>query len=154
MANKKKRFTPWRVFIGFLVLIFICCIGFVLYVNVATYPADDRAYNELATLKDGNVNVNVNAVGDKSSSTNNVDFKTLEAEETETSIAVGSLHAQKGLVLYPGALVDPVAYVPLAHKIAEQGIYCVIVKMPFNFAFFNSNAANNIIASAPQVQYW
>ena len=154
MANKKRRFTPWRILIGFLVLIFVCCIGFVLYVNVATYPADDRAYNELIALKDGNVNVNVNAVGDKPSSTNDVEFQTLEAEETETSIAVGSLQAQKGLVLYPGALVDPVAYVPLVRKIAEQGIYCVIVKMPFNFAFFNSNAANNIIASAPQVQCW
>lgn len=154
MANKKRRFTPLRIFIGFLIFIFVCYIGFVLYVNLATYPADDRAYNELVALKDGNVNVNVNALNDKSTTTNYVDCQTLEAEETELSIAVGSPQSQKGLVLYPGALVDPVAYVPLAHKIAEQGFYCVIVKMPFNFAFFNSNAANNIIASAPQVQCW
>lgn len=53
----------------------------------------------------------------------------------------GESSAKAGLILYPGAKVDPHAYVPLAEKIAERGYICVIAKMPFNLAFFGIDAA-------------
>lgn len=36
-----------------------------------------------------------------------------------------------GLLFYPGALVDPDAYVPLVRELAETGYEAIIVKVPF-----------------------
>ncbi|HMB90659.1 MAG TPA: alpha/beta family hydrolase [Rhodothermales bacterium] len=41
------------------------------------------------------------------------------------------------LLFYPGALVDPEAYVPMAHAIAEAGHKTIIVKVPFRMAFLD-----------------
>ena len=41
-----------------------------------------------------------------------------------------------GLIFYPGALVDPAAYAPLAWAIAESGYKTVIVKVPFRLDLF------------------
>lgn len=38
------------------------------------------------------------------------------------------------LFFFPGALVDPDAYAPLCHKIAEKGIQVYIIKMPFRLS--------------------
>lgn len=40
------------------------------------------------------------------------------------------------LIFYPGALVDPKAYVPLCRKIAEQNIKVYLIKMPWRLASF------------------
>ena len=56
--------------------------------------------------------------------------------ETNVGITLGEADAEVGIVLYPGAKVDPRAYVPLAQELASKGYYCVIAKMPFNLAFF------------------
>lgn len=74
--------------------------------------------------------------------------------ETSDGIAVGNPDAAYGLVLYPGAKVEPAAYEPLAAALAAQGVYCVIAKMPFNLAFFDGNAADGLMAAAPQVRTW
>lgn len=66
----------------------------------------------------------------------------------------GESSAEAGLILYPGAKVDPHAYVPLAEKIAERGYICVIAKMPFNLAFFGIDAASGIIDNYPQTDSW
>lgn len=39
-----------------------------------------------------------------------------------------------GLVFYPGALVDPAAYVPMARAVAEAGFPVVVVHLPFRLA--------------------
>src|SRR5512141_346912 len=39
-----------------------------------------------------------------------------------------------GLVFYPGGLVDPRAYAPIARDIAAQGHLVVVPSMPLNFA--------------------
>lgn len=38
------------------------------------------------------------------------------------------------LVFYPGAMVDPLAYVPLCRKIAENNIKVYIIRMPWRLA--------------------
>lgn len=75
-------------------------------------------------------------------------------EETDSYIAVGEADAACGLVLYPGAKVEALAYVPLAEELAERGVYCVIAKMPFNLAFFGIDAAAGAMAAAPEVGSW
>ncbi len=41
---------------------------------------------------------------------------------------------QNVFIFYPGALVDPKAYVPLCRKLAEHGIKAYLVKMPWRLA--------------------
>jgi len=59
-----------------------------------------------------------------------------------------------GLILYPGGFVDPVAYAPFAHEIAQQGFLVVIDPMPLNLAVTDSEAADAIIAAHPEIDAW
>jgi len=59
-----------------------------------------------------------------------------------------------GLIIYPGGRVDYRSYAPLAHAIANEGYLTVIVPMPLNLAVFGANAANDVIASHPEVTSW
>ncbi len=58
------------------------------------------------------------------------------------------------LVFYPGGKVDAEAYAPFARDVAEQGILCVIVKMPFDLAVFNIDGAKEVIDSHPEIKNW
>jgi pimeloyl-ACP methyl ester carboxylesterase len=57
-------------------------------------------------------------------------------------------------VFYPGGKVAAEAYAPLMHEFAEEGLFCVIVKVPFNLAFFDVDAANGVLDAYPQVKTW
>lgn len=48
------------------------------------------------------------------------------------------------LVFYPGARVDYRAYAPLMRRLAKNGLDCVIVKMPLNFAILEQNAFDKV----------
>ena len=62
--------------------------------------------------------------------------------------------ARTGLVFFPGALVDPRAYVPLLERIAADGYTVDIVKPPFGIAFLAAGAPTGIIASHPSITRW
>ena len=55
-----------------------------------------------------------------------------------------------GLVLYPGARVDPRAYSVLAREIARQGHSVVVPKCPFDTALLCVNAASDWVADGAQ----
>ncbi len=59
-----------------------------------------------------------------------------------------------GLIFYPGGLVEPEAYAPMARDIAEQGYLVVIAPMPYNLAILNPERANDIIAAHPEINRW
>jgi len=59
-----------------------------------------------------------------------------------------------GLVLYPGARVDPRAYAPAARALARNGYLVIIVPMPLNLAFFRPSAAGDVIDAYPQIAHW
>lgn len=59
-----------------------------------------------------------------------------------------------GLIFYPGGKVEYTAYEPLMKACAEKGILCVLVKMPFNLAVFDINAADGIRESFPEIKNW
>ncbi len=59
------------------------------------------------------------------------------------------------LVFYPGGKVDAVAYLPILEQIRQNcGITCILVKMPFNLAVFDANAADGIINQFPDIKHW
>ena len=59
-----------------------------------------------------------------------------------------------GLIFYPGGKVENTAYAPLLHKLADEGILCVLVKMPCNLAVLDMNAADGIPEEFSEVDSW
>lgn len=49
------------------------------------------------------------------------------------------------VIFYPGALVDPDAYAPLAQSIASNGYHVTIVKMPFRMARWGHNKIKELM---------
>lgn len=87
--------------------------------------------------------------------------ETVTVVETADTIQFTPQNAQStGLLFYPGALVEPEAYAPLARAIAEQGFHTLIVKLPLRTASFGSQEANvmaetrSLMAANNAVQNW
>jgi len=59
-----------------------------------------------------------------------------------------------GLVLYPGARVDPRAYAPAARALAAKGNLVVIVPMPLNLAFLDADRAAQVVGTYPSTRHW
>jgi hypothetical protein len=77
----------------------------------------------------------------------------------------GSVYAQDGfivfsakedfdtaLVFYPGGKVEYTAYAPLLEQLSQHGIASILLKMPFNLAVFDTNAADRVLAAFPHVR--
>lgn len=59
------------------------------------------------------------------------------------------------IMFYPGAKVEYFAYLPLMEKIKDSsGVICILVKMPFNMAIFDPNAAEEIMNQFPEIDNW
>ncbi len=58
------------------------------------------------------------------------------------------------VIFYPGAKVEEIAYIPLLKKLADNGITCVLVKMPFHMAIFNKDAADDVFDEIPEIKKW
>jgi Alpha/beta hydrolase family len=71
----------------------------------------------------------------------------VDITESRSSIRLDPIDtdSSSGLVFYPGAKVDPRAYVRILRPIAEAGYPVVITKPPFNLAILGSNAASDFI---------
>jgi hypothetical protein len=59
-----------------------------------------------------------------------------------------------GFVLYPGGLVDPRAYAPVARALAVRGFLVAIVPMPERSALGGVDRANDVIAAHPGITGW
>ncbi len=59
-----------------------------------------------------------------------------------------------GFIFYPGGKVEAISYLPILSKLKDHGITCVLVKMPFNLAVFDSNAADEVYEKLPQITNW
>lgn len=82
--------------------------------------------------------------------------------ETDTQIRFQPTHNQSatGLLFYPGAMVEPTAYAPLARTLAEAGTLTIIVKLPWGTAPLNSHeeqlwqTTQEIMAEESSIQQW
>lgn len=126
--EKKKR--PWAAILitGFLIAL-ILAAG-TIYLN-DYYKADESAIN-------------------------NLNYETVEKAEFDNSFTayVPQGEIKAGLVFYPGGKVEHTAYEPLLKACADQGILCIVVKMPSNLAIFGINKAMYAIDLYPEVQNW
>lgn len=63
-------------------------------------------------------------------------------------------YMEKGIIFYPGGLVDYHSYLPLMTYCAEKGFVCFIVKMPYDFAFMDKRAAGRFLKLHPEIKNW
>jgi len=126
---KIKKVIKFTIIVLALIIVF-GILGLLVWSKAGTYPARTVALSALESTD------SVAITQDKF-----IVFK--PTKETET-----------GLIFYPGGLVEPAAYAPVLHKIAEEGILVVITPMPFNLAIFNTGAANAIIDNYPHITNW
>jgi hypothetical protein len=62
--------------------------------------------------------------------------------------------ANTAFIIYPGGLVDPVAYAVYASAVARAGYLTFITPMPLDLAVLNTNAAQLVIDQNPQITNW
>ena len=116
--------------IVFVSLIIIGVLGLLVWSKTGTYPARMDALSALEST-------------DRVTITQDKWIVFEPVEETET-----------GLIFYPGGLVEPTAYAPVLHQIAEEGVLVIITPMPINLAIFNTGAANAVIDAYPYITTW
>lgn len=59
-----------------------------------------------------------------------------------------------GFIIYPGGLVDPASYAPMARAIAAKDFLTIIVKMPGDLAISAFDRATDIIANYEAIETW
>jgi hypothetical protein len=124
-----KKIIKYLV-IGFISIIIIGVLGMLIWSKTGTYPARMDALTALEST-------------DRVTITQD---KWIVFEPTE--------EADTGLIFYPGGLVEPTAYAPILHQIAEKGVLVIITPMPLNLAIFNTGAANAVIDAYPSITTW
>ena len=116
-----------RIIIFLLVLFFIVISCF-LYVN--DYYPSDLSVQEYLQKKEL--------------------VSVIEIEEGYYFDGIGETDA---MIFYPGAKVEYTAYLPFLYQLAEQGMDCFLVKMPYNLAIFGKDKAEGII-DRYHYQHW
>jgi len=73
------------------------------------------------------------------------DSETIKVEQnSDLYLITPTKEFKEVLIFYPGAMVDPKAYVPLCRKIAEKDIKVYLVKMPWRLASKGYNKPNEL----------
>ena len=124
-----KKFSQYT-FIGIVIILVIGVLGVVVWSRTGTYPAREVAEAALQ-------------------STNRVTIT-----QDRWIVFEPDQESEIGLIFYPGGLVEPTAYAPILHKIAENGVLVIITPMPLNLAILNTGAANAVIEAYPQISTW
>ena len=87
---------------------------------------------------------------DKYCATKNVTYIQINGSTLE----IRGKGSKGGVIFYPGAKVEYTAYKPLLSAVAEQGYTCLLIKMPFNLAIFNGDAAEAAKEKYPRIKNW
>lgn len=125
LKNKKIR-----VVLVLLEVVVLLCAVFGIYVS-HYYHANNTAVE--ATFSDSTVTV---------------------IQKNDDCMVFTPKEPERGLVFYPGGKVEYTAYAPLMKALAAEGFFCVLVKMPFNLAVFDVNAADDVIEEYTHIDEW
>lgn len=119
-AKKARRSIARKALLGAAGLVVTCMIAFFAYVG-DYYHADETA---IAALESSPA---VSVV----------------TEADTDDIVFLPQDPKAALIFYPGGKVEHTAYAPLMRDLAERGIACALVEMPFNLAVFDIEAADD-----------
>ena len=132
MTERVKAKRPRLVKALRLILLILVVLAVVTAVYTADYyRADDSAAGCITTPAPG-----------------------MMVEQDGNRIAFIPDDPEAGLIFYPGGKVEYTAYAPLMEKLAQEGILCVLLKMPLNLAVLDRNAADGVAESYPAVTKW
>jgi hypothetical protein len=126
MESKRKY-----VVITLLAVLIIAATVFTYYIS-DYYPADAVARSALA---------------------GNASYTVVNTDDSITFTPTGNKNST-GIIIYPGGKVEAESYSVLASKLAADNYTTIIVKMPFNLAFFGANKADEVIAQHPEIKFW
>ncbi|ASR46373.1 alpha/beta hydrolase [Paenibacillus kribbensis] len=117
----------WKILLGILIII-VLIAGWGAWKVFTPYQPDEKAVAALAEADDAvRVNEQEHWVG---------------FEPAKRSGA--------GVILYPGALVKPESYAPLARRLAEKGHHVIIAKMPLNLPLASPDLAGEVLKAYPK----
>jgi hypothetical protein len=125
--NKWHKFFIWGSLLVFLVI-----ATFYIYLNAVTYQPSEQALTAFQSDKQ----VQVTEVKD------GYKFEAVIGESKEPNI-----------IFYPGGLVEPVSYSPLARELAKAGHRVYIADMPLNLAIFGQNKADSFLREFPEESF-
>ncbi|MFI3229798.1 MAG: alpha/beta hydrolase [Bacillota bacterium] len=114
MRDQVVKFYVKKALIVLAIIVLVSCIGGIGYMGYvmffsSVYMADEEA--QAVYAQDNVVDIADNLIA--------------VYPEEEASV---------GIIFYPGGNVEAIAYLPLMQKLADEGILCVVVEMPFNMA--------------------
>ena len=78
----------------------------------------------------------------------------VEYDDNALTLAPAGAAPTTGIVFYPGAYCDVRGYTPVLKEIAAQGYLVIAPKMPFDFAIFDPDAADEVRAAHPEIAQW
>ncbi|MFC4321227.1 alpha/beta fold hydrolase [Litchfieldia salsa] len=128
--NYKKRWH--KFFILGLLFVILVIVAVFIYVNAVTYQPSPQAHTAFQSDKQ----VLVTEVND------GYKFEPVIGESKEPNI-----------IFYPGGLVEPVSYSPLARELAKAGHRVYIADMPLNLAIFGQNKADSFLREYPEESF-
>ena len=131
MKRKDKRKSKRFLWIVIPVAVFALLLCFSLVYLESYYRADDDAIAAFSADR-------------------TVEERTLAGGETVFDPG----NAKVGLIFYPGGKVEEAAYVPLMRAIASEGVLCVLCRMPFRLAVFDTHAADGAREAFPEIGHW
>lgn len=80
--------------------------------------------------------------------------ESVQVTEVSEGLLFDGSSEDTALIFYPGAKVDIKAYAPILYMLAENGVDCFVVDMPFHMAFLGSNRAEEIMEEYPEYDTW
>lgn len=117
-----------NIFLGALAILILAFGGFYIWSQL-TYSPSEELYNTANLQEENNRN----------------GYLLFEPVSQKTN---------KGIILYPGAKVEPEAYAYLADQLSQKGYTVVIPKMPFNLAIAGIDKAELIIKDLKEIDNW
>lgn len=132
MANSgKKRKSGKIIFISIAVILTGLLAGFYIY-TLDYYRATDDVHRLI----------------DSENLNEEIDNKIVVIAPEKTN------DKNTGLIFYPGGKIEAIAYIPFLKQLSQEGITCFLMKMPFNLAIFDVNAANGVYEDYPKIDNW
>ncbi|MEG0168659.1 alpha/beta hydrolase [Anaerorhabdus sp.] len=128
----KTNFIKKHKILTAVIIALILIAGYATYYLTSYLPASDLAVESMITTQ-------------KVTVTETKDTITFKPTNSDTKV---------GLIYYPGGKVDPVSFAYAANQIANEDIFVVIQKMPFNLAIFGIDKANKIMETYPEIDQW
>ncbi|MCD8326745.1 MAG: alpha/beta hydrolase [Lachnospiraceae bacterium] len=72
--------------------------------------------------------------------------ETVQVTEINDGLFFDGRGTETALIFYPGAKVEYTAYAPIMMKLAQNGVDCFLLEMPYNMAIFGMSMAEDIMA--------